>query len=91
MGWHAARLALSTRLLRRGRSVATTLRNATEFGVYVEAVTRTFFIAAVARIFQPGCKSDCMLILEGPQGALKSQLLPTLAVRDDWFSDSVAA
>jgi predicted P-loop ATPase len=61
----------------------------TESGVYVEAVTRTFFIAAVARIFQPGCKSDCMLILEGPQGALKSQLLRTLAVRDDWFSDSL--
>ena len=58
-----------------------------DFGVYVEAVTRAFFISAVARIFQPGCKADCMLILEGGQGTMKSQLLRTLAVRDEWFTD----
>jgi predicted P-loop ATPase len=56
---------------------------------YLEAVTRAFFISAVARIFQPGCKADCMLILEGPQGALKSRLLRMLAVRDEWFTDSL--
>lgn len=59
------------------------------FGVYLEAVARAFFISAVARIFQPGCKADCMLILEGPQGALKSRLLRMLAVRDEWFTNSL--
>lgn len=56
---------------------------------YIEAVTRAFFISAVARVYQPGVKADCMLVLEGPQGALKSQLLRTLARRDEWFSDSL--
>jgi predicted P-loop ATPase len=57
--------------------------------VYLEAVTRAFFISAVARIFKPGCKADCMLILEGPQGALKSALLRMLALQDEWFTDSL--
>jgi predicted P-loop ATPase len=56
---------------------------------YVEAVSRAFFVSAIARIYAPGCKADCMLILEGPQGALKSQLLRLLATRDEWFSDSL--
>ena len=30
-----------------------------------------------------------MLILEGPQGALKSALLRMLALRDEWFTDSL--
>ena len=60
-----------------------------EATIYVRAVTRAFFISAVARIFEPGCKADCMAILEGPQGALKSQLLRMLAVRSEWFSDSL--
>ena len=58
---------------------------------YIEAVSRAFFISAIARIYQPGAKADCMLVLEGSQGALKSQLLRTLAIRDEWFSDSPAA
>ena len=57
--------------------------------VYLEAVTRAFFVSAVARIFKPGCKADCMLILEGPQGALKSALLRMLALQDEWFTDSL--
>jgi predicted P-loop ATPase len=56
---------------------------------YVGAITRAFFISAVARILKPGCKADCMLILEGPQGALKSALLRMLALQDEWFTDSL--
>ena len=63
--------------------------DAADTGDYIEAVTRAFFISAVARVFERGCKADCMLILEGEQGVLKSRLLRLLAVRDDWFSDSL--
>ena len=56
---------------------------------YIEAITRAFFISAVARVFKPGCKVDHTPILEGPQGALKSSLLRVLAVRDEWFTDTL--
>lgn len=46
-------------------------------------------IAAVRRIKQPGCKFDTMLVLEGPQGAGKSQVAQRLAVRDEWFCGSL--
>jgi putative DNA primase/helicase len=54
---------------------------------YTRAVTKNFFLSAVARIFQPGCKVDAMLILEGEQDSGKSTLFRTL-VGDEWFFDS---
>lgn len=54
---------------------------------YVRAVTRKMLVAAVARIFEPGCKFDYMLVLVGPQGAHKSTILQMLGRR--WFSDSL--
>lgn len=54
---------------------------------YVRAVTKSFFIAAVARIFWPGAKVDTMLILEGDQGLGKSTLLRILA-GEAWFMDT---
>ena len=58
---------------------------------YLSATARCFFISIVARICRPGCKVDVTVILEGPQGSLKSTLLRVIALdRDDWFSDSMA-
>lgn len=55
--------------------------------VYTRAVTRKVMAAAVARIFQPGCKFDYMLTLRGCQGLGKSSFIGKLG--GDWFSDTM--
>jgi len=55
---------------------------------YVRAVGARWLISAVARIYQPGVKADCRLILEGPQGTRKSTALKTLA--GSHFTDELA-
>lgn len=54
---------------------------------YVRAVTRKVMAAAVARVFEPGCKFDYMLTLIGAQGLGKSMLFNKLG--GEWFSDSL--
>jgi predicted P-loop ATPase len=58
-----------------------------ESSPYTDAVGALVLIAAVRRIRQPGCKFDEMLILESPQGKLKSMGLQALALEPDWFTD----
>lgn len=55
---------------------------------YTRAVSSRFMIAAVARVFEPGCKVDQVPVLEGPQGAGKSTLLKLLAMTSDWFLET---
>ena len=54
---------------------------------YVWAVTRKAFTACVARIKDPGCKFDNVLILQGGEGIGKSTLLHVMG--GEWFSDCV--
>jgi len=55
---------------------------------YTRAITKNFFLGAVARIMRPGAQVDTVLILEGPQGAHKSTFFRILA-SDDWFVDTL--
>jgi predicted P-loop ATPase len=48
-----------------------------------------WLISAVARVYEPGCQADHMLTLVGPQGGNKSTFYRTLAVRPEWFTDSL--
>jgi predicted P-loop ATPase len=54
---------------------------------YTKAIGRMFLVAAAARIYQPGCQADYMIILEGGQGEYKSSACKILG--GEWFSDNL--
>ena len=56
---------------------------------YVRAVTRKTFAAAVARIYEPGTKFDCVPVLDGDQGIGKSTIVKDL-VTPEYYSESLS-
>jgi predicted P-loop ATPase len=60
-----------------------------KYTTYLRSVGPKWLIAAVARIYRPGCKVDHVIVFEGPQGVGKSTCLRVLA-GDEWFADEIA-
>ena len=55
---------------------------------YVKAVTETWLVGLVARVYRPGIKCDIMPILDGKQGIGKSTLV-SLLCSPPYFEDSL--
>ncbi len=58
---------------------------------YTRIAGRKWILSAVARAYEPGCKVDTLLVLEGPQGKGKSTMLRSLVPVVSWFSDTPLA
>ncbi len=56
---------------------------------YLRAIGTRFLVSAVARIFQPGCQVDHILVLEGSQGVGKTSAARALAVCPEWFAGNL--
>lgn len=54
---------------------------------YLTEVAQCMFTGIVARVMDPGCQHDLVIILEGDQGLRKSSLCRLLALKDEWFTD----
>ena len=55
----------------------------------IEHALLAFLIACVARVKEPGCQCDSMLVLKGATGLRKSTWLRLLAVDRNWFSSAL--
>lgn len=58
-----------------------------EPSIYVSEAFRKMLVAAVTRVYEPGCKFDTALVMYSGQGAGKSTLIQSLS--KGWFNDSL--
>ncbi len=58
---------------------------------YAEAALKVTMTGAIHRIKQPGCKFDTVLMLSGPQGVGKSTFFRILALKQEYFNDSLSS
>lgn len=56
---------------------------------YTKEIMRLLMMAAIRRVYEPGCKFEIMVCLVGGQGAGKSTFFRFLAINDEWFSDDL--
>jgi predicted P-loop ATPase len=56
---------------------------------YTKEIMHLLMMAALRRIYEPGCKFEIMVCLVGGQGAGKSTFFRFLAINDEWFSDDL--
>lgn len=56
---------------------------------FVRKVCRCILIGGVARIMEPGCRFDTVLVLEGPQGACKSTAVEIMG--GEWYLDGLGS
>lgn len=56
---------------------------------YTKEIMRLLMLAAIHRVYEPGCKFEIMVCLVGGQGAGKSTFFRFLAINDEWFSDDL--
>ncbi len=52
-------------------------------------MAKLWMIAAVDRVFRPGCKFDNIIIFAGPQGVGKSTFCERLAVNPNWYCEDI--
>ena len=72
----------------RVETMFTTFLSAKNCELY-HVYAKLFMIAAIKRVYKPGCKFDNMLVLQGEQGNGKSTFCEKLAVNDKWYNDNI--